>query len=336
MTTFSRGRGRGIATGGGGQPTPVCNPWSAVPVFVGVMGNYTGFALGILVGCGGLLLAQSFTRKVPEAAPQPTAERTSLLSGHLERQLADARARITDLETELAVAVPALEIEASEHAEVEATPEDADKAASFLETMMSFGDGEAKRKIEKEVERLAGVLGLTENQQAVVREALLKKVADQKAAGLRLVTGRASIADLVASDEHNFVQVDAAIQGVLDAEQLELFAAEQEQREVKRVEAKTEEEIGRLAGAIELSDDQRDAAWAALAEINAGEKPGDVPEGTTGEDFVHLIDAAIGRRVDGMTPILTPEQLSVYQGQTQEFRTMITTLVGHATGTPLP
>ncbi len=47
---------------------------------------------------------------------------------------------------------------------------------------MSFGDDDAMRKIDPEVERLSELLGLSENQQAVVLEALLGKFNEKKTA----------------------------------------------------------------------------------------------------------------------------------------------------------
>jgi len=288
-----------------------------------------GFALGIVTGCAGLLVAQSLTRSPEPHALPPETEAKRITATPLDEQLAAARKRITELEADAVAAVSpagdATEIDKPKAAE-------ADKTASFIEMMMSLGDNKSKQAVEKEVARLTDLLGLTANQQAIVRDALNKKVAEQKSAGLRLITGKASIADLLAADEHNFAALDSALAAALDAGQLEAYAAVQEEREVKRIESKTDKELDDLAGAASLSDEQKDAAWQVLADINTGEKPGAIPEGTTSEEFMELIDGSLAKRVDGLTPILSEEQMQVYQGQTEGFRKMVGALLGHATG----
>lgn len=298
-----------------------------------------GFALGIVTGCAGLLLAQSFTKPQNADDQPPESEPRRLTSKPLDDQLVEARKRITELEAEaVAARSPAAgALAASGEVEIgaKAKEEETDTTANFLKMMMAFGDKESKRKIDEEVVRLTEILGLTENQQAAVRDALNKKVSDQKAAGVRLMTGKASVADLIASDEHNFASVDSALETVLDAEQLQAYQGVQEEREVKRIETKTDKELEDLAGATGLSDEQKDAAWQVLADINTEEKPGAVPEDTSPEDLLEFVDGSIDKRLEGLTPILTEEQLQVYQGQTLEFRKMVGALLGHATGAPV-
>ena len=292
------------------------------------------FALGIIAGCAGLLIGQALTRPQNSGDQPPVKERKRLTSKPLDDQLAEARQRITELEAEAVAArsTGADALASSAEVEIEgiAEADEPDKTAEFLKMMMSFGDKESQRKIDEEVVRLTELLGLTENQQGVVRDALNKKVADQKAAGIRLMTGKASVADLITSDEHNFSTVDSALGTILDAEQLEAYEGVQEEREVKRIETKTDKELEDLAGATGLSDEQKDAAWEVLADINTEEKPGSLAEGTTTNEFMGLVDGSIEKRLESLTPILSEEQLEIYQGQTEEFRKMVGFFVGQA------
>jgi hypothetical protein len=302
------------------------------------MKNYTGIALGIILGCAGLLGAQWLIKSPAAEEPAPPAEVNQSLSARRQgQQLADARKRIKQLEAEVAATtgVEAAPATQNNGADLGAEKDgDAKKSASFIEMMMSLGDEKAKRKIEEEVARLTEILGLSEDQQAVVRDSLARKAADQKSAGVLIMTGKASVDDLIMSDEHNFTRADAEIVTVLDEEQLGEFETEQAAREQMRIETKTEEELGELAKRTELSEEQTEAAWEALAEINAAEKPGGIPEGTTGEEFMGYIDGAITNRIEALSPILAEEQMGAYEGQTQEFRKMITTLLVHAIETP--
>ena len=294
----------------------------------------TGFALGIVAGCAGLLLAQSLTRENEPVEQIAPAESRRLSAQPVGEKLAAALEKITTLEAEVVAAGGRGSISAGVDADAEAVSDGggADKAASVIEMMMAFGEKGGKREIEKEVLRLSGILGLTENQQAVVREALDQKASEKKAAGILLFTGGATVADLMASDEHNFSGFDKAIEAVLDAEQLEAYEGVREEREVKRIETKTDQEIRDLAAAADLDEEQQDAAWKVLADINASEKPGDIPEGTSNEDFIDILDGALTDRIDRLTPILNDEQLDIYKDQIQDFRKMVGAFVGQAEG----
>jgi hypothetical protein len=299
------------------------------------MKNSIGFVSGIIVGIAGVILAQQAFKAPDEVSEPDEQERGSLTARRQELQLTTARERIAELEDQLATTN--LELEGGAVASRGDAPSaparsEPEQAASFIEVMMSFGDDGAMRKVDAEVTRLSDILGLTENQQMVVREALIKKFDEQKAASVRIMTGAANISDLMISDEHNFVGLDAAIQPILDETQLELYGEEGAVREQNRIETKTAEELGQLTRAIELSEEQQDAAWAALAEINAAEPPGAIPDGTTKEEFFTLIDGAIGKRIGALEPVLSPAQLQVYQGQAGDFRDKILTLVDHAIG----
>ena len=212
------------------------------------MRNYIGFVSGIILGVAASIIAQQIFW-APQRAPAPAdPERGSLASRRQDQQLSNARERITELEDQLAGANQAEPgfAAAAEEAPAAPTERAADKAASFIQMMMSFRDDDAIRKIDTEVARLTGILNLTENQQAVVRDALMKRFNEQKEAGVRLMTGKASLGDLIAADEHNFTTVDAIIQPILDGSQLEIYQEEQVAREQKRIENKTKEELDTL------------------------------------------------------------------------------------------
>ena len=296
------------------------------------MKNYLGFVLGIVVGCIALLAVQAVLKApdVEEIEP-PVVEKRTFNPNRDAQQLADAQQRITKLEAQLEQqksGAPAV-AENGRNSGAESKAEGGEnKAASFLEKMMSLGENEAERKMNAEVARIAGELGLSENQQSVLKEALTQREEAQKAAGILLMTGQASIDDLMKSDKDDFTDVDRALEAVLDEEQSLAYEAVKEAREVERIQKKTDEELGNLAKAAELTDEQQDAAWQVLADIYATEKPGQIPEGTTTEEFTGIIDDALANRVNGLAPILSEEQLEVYEGQAADFRKLINTLIG--------
>lgn len=301
------------------------------------MKNYLGFVLGLVTGCLALLFAQLVTEQpADEGAVKPAGEQ-SLASKRAEGRLQSARARIAELEAELEEqAEKAVASAGGDNAGAVGGGEnesgDENDTGAFLEMLMAMGDKGTNRKIDKEVDRLTELLGLSEPQRKVVSAALVQKASDEKAAGIKVLTGKASIDDLIKSDEHNFSGVDEMIEEILDADQLEEYATVQEEREIERVQAKADEEVGELAEVGDLSEEQSNAAWQILAEINASERPGDFPQGATPDEFMSYVDDAIANRVTGLTPILNGEQMENYTGQTVEFRDFVSMIIGQATG----
>jgi hypothetical protein len=203
---------------------------------------------------------------------------------------------------------------------------------AMMKAMMEFGADENRRKVDAEVAKLAERLGLTEEQQELVRTAMMDRLEKQQAAGLAMMQGKATIADLAAADEDNFAEVDAEMMKILSPEQYEEYAAYAHEREEKRVERKANEDLDGLSEVAQLTEAQADQAWDLFVELNAADKPGEIPPDLTMEDFEDWVDDAIGQRIDGLTPILTPEQLEAYRGQTAAFRAMIVALIRGGTG----
>ena len=84
----------------------------------------------------------------------------------------------------------------------------------------------------------------------------------------------------------------------------------------------------------DLSAQQEDEAFDIFVELNASEKPGSLPEGTTGEEFNGFIDKAIDNRIDRLQPILSEQQLGSYRVQADGFRAMVKALISGGTGNP--
>ena len=217
----------------------------------------------------------------------------------------------------------------------EEEPENEEKEENknpFLEAMMALGAQESKNKVAGEVARLAERLGLNESQQEKLSEILAARNKKQQEAGMLMLTGKASLADLLASDEDNFSAVDAAMADLLDPVQLEDYNAYADDREAKRIEKKSNEDLEGLRGIPDLTAEQKDAAYDVFIELNAAEKPGSLPEGTTVEDVNGFIDQAIDNRIERLQPILSETQLGSYRERVNGFRTMIKALISGGTG----
>ena len=207
------------------------------------------------------------------------------------------------------------------------TEEKEEDKNSFLEVLMALGAQESKNKTSGEVARLTERLGLNESQQKQLSEILTAKNKEQEEAGMRILTGKASLADLLASDEDNFSDVDAAMADLLSPEQLEDYNAYADDREAKRIEKKSNEDIEGLRGIPDLTAEQKDAAYDVFIELNAAEKPGSLPAGTTVEEFNGFVDQAIDNRIERLQPIFSETQLDSYRERVNGFRAMIKGLV---------
>ena len=283
------------------------------------------------------LLAQSIIGNAPDnpqisETTQTESQRIEALEAQVKAlQGTIAKVRKTDPPKSASINAPEESKEKLKLANTEEegpkTEEKEEDKNSFLEAIMALGAQESKNKVAGEVARLAERLGLNESQQKQLSEILTAKNKEQEEAGMRILTGKASLADLLASDEDNFSLVDAAMADLLSPEQLEDYNAYADDREAKRIEKKSNEDIEGLRGIGELTAEQKDAAFDVFIELNAAEKPGSLPEGTTEEEFNGFVDQAIDNRIERLQPIFSETQLDSYRERVNGFRAMIKGLV---------
>ena len=283
------------------------------------------------------LLAQSIIGNAPDnpqisETTQTESQRIEALEAQVKAlQGTIAKVRKTDPPKSASINAPEESKEKLKLANTEEegpkTEEKEEDKNSFLEAIMALGAQESKNKVAGEVARLAERLGLNESQQEQLSEILTAKNKEQEEAGMRILTGKASLADLLASDEDNFSDVDAAMADLLSPEQLEDYNAYADDREAKRIEKKSNEDIEGLRGIPNLTAEQKDAAYDVFIELNAAEKPGSLPEGTTEEEFNGFVDQAIDNRIERLQPIFSETQLDSYRERVNGFRAMIKGLV---------
>jgi len=296
-----------------------------------------GFVLGSVAGVVGLLFGQSMFRgdsrdDASGAAAVAGPDRVKRLQFELEKVRKEKSVLGVEnarLKGDLAEAGG----QTGEGELADAEPEKGGKPTdSFLEVMMAIGAKEATRKVDSEVALLAERLNLTEPQQEELRAALLAKLERQQAAGKLMIKGEATIADLASADEDNFTEVDAAMAELLSDSQLEEYSGYQDEREVARIERKSNEDLDGLHKVGDLTEEQAEQAWDVFVELNTADKPGGIPEGTTEDEFFTYIDKAIDDRIGRLQPILTGPQLDAYRIQTESFRAMVTAIVTGGTG----
>lgn len=205
---------------------------------------------------------------------------------------------------------------------------DEEKSNEFWETIMALGENKQKAEVSVEVDKLAERLTLTANQKSKLQELLEAKSKTQSEAGLKLLTGKATIADLIASDEDNYSSIDSAMQDLLSENQLAEYETYAEEREIKRIEKKTEEDLDGIREITGITEDQIDQARDLFIEINASEKPGSMDMTNVNRDqFMGFIDDALDKRINGVAKFLDVEQVSSYRKQVDGFRKMISAFI---------
>ena len=280
-----------------------------------------GFVFGLLAGVIGVLFAQyvvgvdepeknTITQQSEKALNNPNQlEKTSRLS------IANTSSGKNTL---------------PEKSEVEDKNEEKDeeKGNEFWETIMALGENKQKAEVSEEVDKLAERLTLTANQKSKLQELLEAKSKTQSEAGLKLLTGKATIADLIASDEDNYSSIDNAMQDLLSENQLAEYETYAEEREIKRIEKKTEEDLDGIREITGITEDQIDQARDLFIEINASEKPGSMDMTNVNRDqFMGFIDDALDKRINGVAEFLDVEQVSSYRKQVDGFRKMISAFI---------
>ncbi len=205
---------------------------------------------------------------------------------------------------------------------------DEEKGNEIWETIMALGENKQKAEVNEEVDKLAERLTLTANQKSKLQELLEAKSKTQSEAGLKLLTGKATIADLIASDEDNYSSIDSAMQDLLSENQLAEYETYAEEREIKRIEKKTEEDLDGIREITGITEDQIDQARDLFIEINASEKPGSMDMTNVNRDqFMGFIDDALDKRINGVAEFLDVEQVSSYRKQVDGFRKMISAFI---------
>ena len=208
---------------------------------------------------------------------------------------------------------------------------DEEKGNEIWETLMALGESKQKEEVGEEVDALAERLTLTASQKNKLKGIMEARAKAQSEAGLKLLTGKASIADLIASDEDNYSEIDMAMQELLSEDQLAEYELYSEEREIKRIEKKTEEDLGGIRGIAGITEDQINQARDLFIEINASEKPGSMDVNNINRDqFIGFIDDALEKRSNGMSQILTTDQNVDYQKQLDGFRKMISAFIPKA------
>ena len=280
-----------------------------------------GFVIGLFAGVIGVLFAQ-YIVGVDEPENISNTQQSEKILNDANQLTKTSRLSIANTSSEKNTLPEKSEIEDKNE------EKDEEKGNEFWETIMALGENKQKAEVSVEVDKLAERLTLTANQKSKLQELLEAKSKTQSEAGLKLLTGKATIADLIASDEDNYSSIDNEMQGLLSENQLAEYETYAEEREIKRIEKKTEEDLDGIREITGITEDQIDQARDLFIEINASEKPGSMDMTNVNRDqFMGFIDDALDKRINGVAEFLDVEQVSSYRKQVDGFRKMISAFI---------
>ena len=282
-----------------------------------------GFVLGLLAGVLGVLFAQ-YTFKSNEPQKVSTVEKST--NGITNSNPSTKTPRLSVNNTSPRKDSSSIKSDTDEK------EDEKEKGNEILETLMALGEEKQKEGVSDEVDKMAERFNLTASQKSKLQELLEAKAKAQSEAGLKLFTGKASIAELIASDEDNYSEIDKAMQELLSGDQLAEYETYAEEREIERIEKKTNEDLGGLREIAGITEEQIDQARDLFIEINASEKPGYMDmTNITRNQFMGVIDDALDKRISGVAEFLNDDQVTSYRKQLDGFRKMISAFVPDTT-----
>ena len=282
-----------------------------------------GFVLGLLAGVLGVLFAQ-YTFKSNEPQKVSTVEKSTNGITNSNPSTKTPRLSVTNTSPR--------KDSSSIKSDTDEKEDEKEKGNEILETLMALGEEKQKEGVSDEVDKMAERFNLTVSQKSKLQELLEAKAKAQSEAGLKLFTGKASIAELIASDEDNYSEIDKAMQELLSGDQLAEYETYAEEREIERIEKKTNEDLGGLREIAGITEEQIDQARDLFIEINASEKPGYMDmTNITRNQFMGVIDDALDKRISGVAEFLNDDQVTSYRKQLDGFRKMISAFVPDTT-----
>ena len=262
-----------------------------------------GFVIGLLAGVLGVLFAQYTFKETNEDQVVSTIQKST-------NGITNSGPSTTTSRLSIANSSPRKD-SSSIKSDKDEKDDDKEKGKEIWETIMALGEDKQKEEVSDEVDKMAERFNLTASQKSRLQELLEAKAKTQSEAGLKLFTGKASIADLIASDEDNYSEIDKAMQELLSGDQLAEYETYTEEREIERIEKKTNEDLGGLREIAGITEEQIDQARDFFIEINASEKPGSMDmTNITRDQFMGVIDDALDKRISGVVEFLNDDQVT--------------------------
>ena len=283
-----------------------------------------GFILGGISGAAAVFLLNGNPEPIGETVPKAEYKEIQRTLKAMTQSQKDLVAKNRALQDEITTAT-------LENPEIE--PESKEKGPNaFMEMIMAMGKKKGETQVDAKVNHLKERLGLTDAQAESIRAAMIERLRRHEEAGERIMAGKGSIDDLSNWDEDNYSDLDAEVATMLNEEQAAEYELVRQEREVERIEKKTHEDMRGLKEIADLSEEQKDQAWQAFVDLNAGDPPQKIPEGTTVEEVHAFIGDQMNKRIDALQPILNETQHEAYGKQMEGYREFIGQIINSGLG----
>jgi chromosome segregation ATPase len=155
------------------------------------------------------------------------------------------------------------------------------------------------------------------------QEATLKAAMDHEAQrnadmAAKLQAGGKIDPQAMAADLKNFKTVEQTLNDILDPDQKTAYQQMKTDEKNSNAETIATIQLNQLAPMVQLTDTQKDQAYNALAQAQLQtQDPAWVKANVNAADPTSILDAQAKAKEDALAKILTPDQLAIYQQQTQ-------------------
>lgn len=254
----------------------------------------------------GLLVFPVKNRLAPPAPPYPDLSRelqaSQAQAEQARKELKSALADLTALRNENLAKDQAKE-------ETDASPPSPQSRPEMPEAMKKAMELAGKNRLSAKLEALKVRLKLTPDQEARLR-AILE--AEQKK--------HLEFADWFRKDG---LSSSEQIKQLLAPEQLESYQAYEEEERDSAYQSMANMELMQVQSLLQLSDEQKDKVFEALYN---SQKSGLSPKDANGQEITDpkaAVEKQMDARLDALRPILTPEQLQIYEKHLNSQKDMI-------------
>jgi hypothetical protein len=183
-------------------------------------------------------------------------------------------------------------------------------SGNFSDVMEKFGKAQTDLAFRTLVERL-GLEGAELEAFTGIFDSMRAK---RQAAFGKFMTGGLTLEELALMEGYT-PAIDDWVASNLDTDAQSAYSDYLETQEVNRVERKANEELTWLSASINLSPDQKDAAYAIFAEHQARERPQDFLDIDSMDTLDREWQGSMDSRYEALSDVLDESQLEVYQQQ---------------------
>jgi hypothetical protein len=181
---------------------------------------------------------------------------------------------------------------------------------NFSNVMEKFG----KAQTDLAFKTLVETLGLEGEQLEAFTDLFEAMSTKRQEAFGKFLTGGLTLEELALIEGYT-PELDDWVASNLDTDAQSAYSDYLDTQEVNRIERKANEELTWLTAMINLTPDQKDAAYGIFADHQGRERPQDFLQHTTLEGIDGAWQESMNSRYTALEDVLTPEQLDVYREQ---------------------